>query len=155
MCLPLKPYKIEREWKYAGLSCAVVMNREASNRCGYVRVPPTHPLHGKHYDEPDVEVHGGLTFANIEPCTEHEDGQGWWFGFDCAHCNDASYDPNVDIDTLQTEEAKAVIKIHRDIVRKHPMPEGYPDEHYWTEAEVVAETERLAEQLATTKQIAG
>jgi hypothetical protein len=24
MCLPLTPYKIEREWKHAGLSCAVV-----------------------------------------------------------------------------------------------------------------------------------
>jgi hypothetical protein len=37
MCLPVNPYKIEREWKAFGLSCAVVLAREASHRCGYVR----------------------------------------------------------------------------------------------------------------------
>ena len=88
MCLPVKPYKVEREWKTFGLSCAVVQNREAGNRCGYVRVPPGHPAWGKHYDDVDVDVHGGLTFARPEPCMEHEDGQGYWLGFDCAHSRD-------------------------------------------------------------------
>jgi hypothetical protein len=40
------------------------------------RVPPTHPSHGKHYDDLGVTVHGGLTFGEIEPCSDHEDGQG-------------------------------------------------------------------------------
>src|SRR5258708_4716544 len=97
MCLPVKPYKIEREWKHAGLSCAVVLAREAAHRCGYVRVPPGHPMFGKGYDDPDVDVHGGLTFAELEPCKEHEGGQGWWFGFDCHHFNDMGYDPNATI----------------------------------------------------------
>lgn len=148
MCLPLRPYKVEREWKHNGLSCAVVMGREAGSRCGYVRVPPNHPLHGKHYndvyDVTDLQVHGGLTFAEIEPCTEHEDGQGWWFGFDCAHAGDAMYDPDVEINQLKSKESRSVLKIIRDIEGKYPR--GH--EHYWTEAEVVAETKRLAEQLA-------
>ena len=68
MCLPVSPYKIEREWEHSNLKCAVVQAREGQHRCGYVRVPPNHPLHGKSYDTPNVEVHGGLTFAEIEPC---------------------------------------------------------------------------------------
>lgn len=144
MCLPVTPYKIEREWKAFGLSCAVVMAREAGHRCGYVRVPPGHPMHGKSYDDPDVAVHGGLTFAELEPCKEHPDGQGWWFGFDCAHCFDASYDPDAKIEELKTGEARALLKIHRDVATEYPIR----GEHYWTEAEIVAETESLASQLA-------
>jgi hypothetical protein len=144
MCLPVQPYKIEREWKHAGLSCAVVQAREGAHRCGYVRVPPGHPLHGKPYEEPEVEVHGGLTFAEIEPCTEHADGQGYWFGFDCAHAGDASYDPNATTADLVSEQAKAVLRFHLEIAAKYPIRH----EHYWTESEVVAETERLAEQLS-------
>lgn len=145
MCLPLKPYRVEREWKHAGLSCAVVLAREGGHRCGYVRVPPGHPAHGKDYNDPDVEVHGGLTFAEIEPCTEHEDGVGFWFGFDCAHFGDASYDPNARIEDMQTEDGKRRVEIERDMNRKYPKNHG---EHYWTAAEVMAETEHLAEQLA-------
>lgn len=145
MCLPLKPFKIEREWKHAGLSCAVVLAREAGHRCGYVRVPPGHPMHGKSYDDPNVDVHGGLTFAEIEPCTEHEDGQGYWFGFDCAHSGDASYDLNA---TPVTVEGKRRFEIEREMNRKYPTGYGDRPEHYWTAAEVIAETERLADQLS-------
>ncbi len=135
MCLPLKPYKIEHEWEHAGLKCAVVQSREKEHRCGYVRVPPGHPLHGKSYDDPNVDVHGGLTFAAVEPCA-HEDGVGYWFGFDCHHWNDSGYDPAYPPDhILRMREL-------------HPNLFDYRGEHFWTHEEVVAETERLAEQLA-------
>lgn len=148
MCLPVKPYKIEREWKHAGLSCAVVVTREAQNRCGYVRVPPKHPCHGKNYDNVDVSVHGGLTFSELEPCQEHADGQGWWFGFDCAHFQDARYDPSASPDDLSlSTETRELLKIHLELNQKYPLSAGLFS-HYWTEAEVVAETEQLAEQLA-------
>lgn len=126
MCLPVKPYKIEREWESSGLKCAVVQARERGHRCGYVRVPPTHPMYGMDYDAPNVEVHGGLTFATEEDCIE-EDGKGWWFGFDCAHCGDASYEPG------------------------SPMAERYgnfPDEVFRSQAYVERETEYLARQLS-------
>ncbi|MBO0887470.1 hypothetical protein J2P12_00055 [Candidatus Bathyarchaeota archaeon] len=144
MCLPVKPYKVEREWKAFGFACAVVMGREAGSRCGYVRVPPSHPAHGKNYDDVDVSVHGGLTFAELEPCVEHEDGQGWWLGFDCAHSGDAMYDPSVKPEDVKDEKARAVLEIHR----RYHSPET---EHYWSESEAVAEAERLAEQLAVMK----
>lgn len=44
---------------------------------GYVRVPEDHPWHGLDYDDIDVDVHGGLTYAR--------DG---WIGFDTLHFGD-------------------------------------------------------------------
>lgn len=136
MCLPVKSYKVEKEWEHAGLKCAVVLAREGGHRCGYVRVPPNHSAHGKGYNDVDVNVHGGLTFAQVEPCA-HEDGTGWWFGFDCAHSGDGSYDP----DNLPEHQVRLRTK--------------YPEfnhldsqEHYWRQSEVERETEHLAEQLA-------
>lgn len=69
---------------------------------GYVAVPRDHPFFGKDYDDVDVEVHGGLTFAapgsNISkdlPETEVLEGclydldEDWWvFGFDTCHYMD-------------------------------------------------------------------
>ena len=139
MCLPHEPYKIEREWIHAGLRCAVTQAREAEHRCGYVRVPPGHPLYGA--DSVDsLRVHGGINFAEIEPCTEHEDGQGWWFGFDCGHAWDGKFDPAVDPETL-TPRAREIYDVYARCNLLH-------DGHYWTHADTVAEVERLADQLA-------
>jgi hypothetical protein len=145
MCLPLTPCKIEKEWEHAGLLCAVVLAREGAHRCGYVRVPPTHPFYKKDYDAPDVEVHGGLTFADIETCTDHADGLGWWFGFDCAHSGDASYDPTMTPEDCESEEGRTRMQIEQTFRRDYGFHRG---EHYWTHNEVVQETEQLAEQLA-------
>lgn len=81
------------------LDCMIQRNHMGA-LCGYVGVGPDHPCHGKGYftdeGEPDVEVHGGLTYAAA--C--EEDGlichvpepdrpaDIWWFGFDCAHAWD-------------------------------------------------------------------
>jgi hypothetical protein len=68
--------------------------------CGYAAVPPGHPLHGKRYDEPAVEVHGGLTYSDAcsgTICHEPKPGEPdnvWWFGFDCHHADD--YAPGMD-----------------------------------------------------------
>ena len=84
-----------------GLDCLIVRNGLGA-LCGYVGLPPGHPLHGVGYDDADVQVHGGLTFAG--PCQDGaEDGPGvchvpepgrpadvWWLGFDCAHAGDLS-----------------------------------------------------------------
>lgn len=83
-----------------GLDCLMVRNPFGA-LCGYVGVQPGHPWHGQDYTVlPDVDVHGGLTFA--DSCQEGaEDGPGichvpepgrpanvWWLGFDCAHYMD-------------------------------------------------------------------
>jgi hypothetical protein len=62
--------------------------------CGYAAVPPGHPLHGANESGLDIEVHGGLTYANTcagAVCHVPEPGQPdavWWFGFDCGHWAD-------------------------------------------------------------------
>ena len=89
------------QWQDAatGLPCLAVRNCEYGNWCGYVGVPPTHAMYKKEYDVPDVEVHGGLTFAgkcqervnecdgvcHVAPAGEDD---VWWLGFDCHHAYD-------------------------------------------------------------------
>ncbi|MDX6480317.1 MAG: hypothetical protein QOG85_827 [Gaiellaceae bacterium] len=79
-------------WKTeAGLPGMIARNRLGA-LCGYVAVTREHPLYGA--DRPDVEVHGGLTYANAcsgNICHVPEPGEPddvWWFGFDCNHGGD-------------------------------------------------------------------
>ena len=55
----------KRQWQdeATGLPCLIVRNNGGA-LCGYVGVPKGHPDHGKDYDAVDVDVHGGLTFAD-------------------------------------------------------------------------------------------
>lgn len=95
-----EPDKMQFVDEATGLPCLIVRNN-AGALCGYAGVHRDHPLFGKSYnDVPEINVHGGLTFAN--KCSPHEseetgichivsegeDDQVWWFGFDCAHCYD-------------------------------------------------------------------
>lgn len=57
---------------------------------GYVIIPPGHPAHGKDYDDINVDVHGGLTFAvsTDEEWTHFPEGtpkDHWCVGFDTGH----------------------------------------------------------------------
>lgn len=116
------------EWEHAGLRCAVCKGTVAL--CGYVMVPESHLYYGKGYDNVDVRVHGGLTFA---------DGfhSGWWFGFDCAHSGDAMA---MAIDMPLSEEDEKMLRgVFSDMRR---------GERVWEIEDVVKETCFLAEQLA-------
>jgi hypothetical protein len=95
-----EPDKVQWPDLATGLPCLAVRHARYGFWCGYVGVPPTHPLHGRHYDEPNVDVHGGLTFSDACQLGE-EEGRGichideeepnvWWFGFDCGHAWDIS-----------------------------------------------------------------
>lgn len=57
--------------------------------CGYIHVPPRHPLHGVAYDEAHVECHWGATYAG-EPLGDVGPRDGWAIGFDCGHAFDAT-----------------------------------------------------------------
>lgn len=51
----------------------------------YVEIPRTHKYFNKHYDDIDICVHGGLTFAS----SQFENKKNSWFiGWDYAHCGD-------------------------------------------------------------------
>lgn len=81
------------EWEHAGLPCLATRG-PSGHWCGYAAVPPSHPLHGKSYDDAAVDVHGGLTYGNL--CAGHichvpkpgEPENVYWFGFDCGHSGD-------------------------------------------------------------------
>lgn len=64
---------------------------------GYVAIPPDHPLYGKHYEDVNIEIHGGLTFSSVvnhsilakEELIDGEVPENYWvFGFDTLHWND-------------------------------------------------------------------
>ena len=89
--------KIEKEWTtQAGLKAQVIAT-PMGHRCGYVSVPAEHPMFGKHYDDVEVTVHGGLTYAEAED-------EAWCFGYDCAHWDDAK-DP-----ALMSDEYKKAFR---------------------------------------------
>lgn len=92
MCLLIaieRPEDILATGKHLGFEWAVAHNG-MGYRCGYVRVPLGHPWHGKSYNDLDVDVHGGLSFAEPdEPCDGPGTDADWWLGFDCAHAFDA------------------------------------------------------------------
>lgn len=119
------------EFVHEGFHCLIQRAPMTYAWCGYVGLPKTHPFYGKPYEEIEVDVHGGLTYAAycshyICHKTEEEDDL-FWLGFDCAHCNDLT--PGM----------------HRkDLDNQYPFMRGnvYRDVDY-----VVTETKRLAEQL--------
>lgn len=41
----------------------LVLFVNGSHYCGYVKIPESHPFHGRPYDYIDVDCHGGLTFG--------------------------------------------------------------------------------------------
>jgi hypothetical protein len=92
MCLSIaidRPDDVLAEGEHLGFQWVVVNNR-VGYRCGYARVPLGHPWHGKSHNDLNVEVHGGLTFAEADvPCDAPGADTDWWLGFDCAHAFDA------------------------------------------------------------------
>jgi len=122
------------QWVSNDLDCLIVRGPSGA-LCGYVGVPESHKHFEDDYGLPDVEVHGGLTFADrCRPSSEGdhkgvchiEEGAAnktvWWLGFDCAH----GY----------------------DIMPKHDCPSISGESTYRAFDYVKREVERLAEQLS-------
>ncbi|GBQ39043.1 hypothetical protein [Komagataeibacter europaeus] len=98
-----EPDKTQWQDKATGLPCLIKRNPELGILCGYVGIPPQHPLYGLTYDDmPDAvheAAHGGLTFTGgcshgdeaTSICHIPDDGEPdtvWWLGFDCGHWGD-------------------------------------------------------------------
>jgi len=90
----------EHEFQESGLNCKLKRNLNSLAWCGYVQVHKDSKLVGKNYyyyaeENPEItisklakqinniQVHGGLTFSG-----QFKKKGEWWFGFDCAHCDD-------------------------------------------------------------------
>lgn len=125
------------QWRTAAGLPGLIVRNHMGVLCGYAAVAPGHPLHGKGYDDVDVDAHGGLTYANRcqddgPICHVPEPGEPdnvWWFGFDCNHAWD--FAPGM------SAILPAGFLRHR-----------FPDEVYRDLAYVKAEVESLAVQLA-------
>ncbi len=104
MCNPIStlyPDHLLLQGVYEGYEYEVTRNHSYF-RCGYVRIPAGHPWHGKDYGQLDVDVYGGLTFADADVhCGKDGPDDAWWLGFDCGHVLDRP-DPD-----LMDDDAKA------------------------------------------------
>ena len=105
----------EKDWVTKAGYRAVVCATPMGHRCGYVAVPVGHKLYGVEYDDADVDVHGGLTFAGGNGKYPVEAADLWWFGYDCAHLGDAR-DPE-----LMAPEYKSIsalsLRFEGDVIR--------------------------------------
>jgi hypothetical protein len=120
----LEPHR--SNWEHKGLACMIVRNPRGGNLCGYVGVKEGHTLYGVRYEALDnVRVHGGLTYSDVCSdyiCHQNDDGETWWFGFDCAHS--------------------------QDVMPNYPSEIDFPGCTYKDIEYVKKETQELAEQLA-------
>jgi hypothetical protein len=131
------------EFRHADLPCLLVRG-PAGAWCGYVGVPPDHPLHGKRatYEAEcpvgNLSVHGGITYE--APCqvgghichvpAPGEPDDVWWLGFDCNHSGD-------------------VAPKYEGFDSRLGKPTGWGSLHeYRTRDYARRQTEQLAEQLA-------
>jgi hypothetical protein len=105
MCLSIaidRPDDVLAKGEHLGFQWVVVHNG-MGYRCGYVRVPLGHPWHGKDYNDLNVEVHGGVSFAEADvPCDAPGADTDWWIGFDCAHAFDA---PDPELTLIRPDQA--------------------------------------------------
>ena len=55
----------------------------------YVKIPESHKYYQKHYDDIDIQAHGGLTYSrDYLWISENQKLEGWFIGWDYAHCYD-------------------------------------------------------------------
>jgi len=120
-----EPDKVEFEYK--GFKCLILRHPTLLHLNGYVGLTENHQYYGKDCSKIDIDVHGGLTFA------EMGDGENWpkgyyWIGFDTGHCTD--YSPGMEkiinrgtneiyknIDYVTNEVKKLVDQL--DIIQKY------------------------------------
>lgn len=114
------------QWEHAGLNCAIASSGIGFVN-GYVQVPENHPTYKLGYDRLyDLDVHGGLTYANDRG----------WFGFDTGHYGDYWSDEQL------AECGMSAERKYRSAFA------GESIYHIWNKAALVAEVEKLAEALA-------
>jgi len=144
-----EPDKIQWRDEGTGLPCLIVRGRMGA-LCGYVGVAEGHPAFEKGYDDVDVSVHGGLTYADhcADGPEEHsichipepgEPDHVWWLGFDCGHFLD--YVPRMAM------LDKKFDKKYTESTGEESLLYPYDPDQYRTVDYVKSEVKRLAEQL--------
>jgi hypothetical protein len=99
-----EPDKVQWQDEATGYPCLIVRGPSGA-LCGYVGISSQHPYFECDYGDCDVDVHGGLTFANkcshgdecdsiCHKVSAGENDNVWWLGFDCAHSGDVCPEHN-------------------------------------------------------------
>lgn len=134
--------KVEKHWVYKGLDC-VVRTVNFGHRCGYVRIPEGHPIHGKDLTKSDcdmyLDVHGGITFSEKEDILLDK-SKGFWVGFDCAHCFDRRDE------SIMSEYYKQHLSILNSVFSDNGI-----ELIEWTLSRVQEEVENMADQVLEIK----
>jgi hypothetical protein len=109
---------------FKGFYYKIVSN--GSHPCCYVKIPKNDNLYNVSYDNIDLDVHGGLTYSNLE-------NNEFWIGWDYAHFGDLclysvlNYDSNNKKWTLEElkEDCKNAINQIIKIKKFKKKPEYY------------------------------
>jgi len=134
----MSKYLIEETGTYKNYNYKCIL-MPMGHRCGYVEIPKGHELHGKHYDDINIDCHGGLTFSDFL-----EDA--YLIGFDCAHCDDES-----DIDAAY---AKGLIDSHTYEFNKKLQSEFFMEgTTIKTQDFVVKECKHIIDQIVVREQV--
>ena len=83
----------------------------------YVEIPKNHKYYLKHYDEIDIDVHGGLTYSkNYLYTNENDKLDGWFIGWDYAHFDDfIGYELNYPSEFRTNSKKWATEEIQKDV----------------------------------------
>lgn len=135
---PDGPWKHEpsrAEWRHGSSGYPCLIHRSPLGVwCGYVAVPPDHPMHGVHTGERELEgisVHGGITWASWcrgHICHVPREGEPpvWWLGFDCAHAGDlipALLASGATSEDVYRDQVFVMIEVERVAAQLAEMPE--------------------------------
>lgn len=112
-----------RQGVESGIHWKILFGPNQSFVNGYVQVPDNHPFYGLDYEDIDVNIHGGLTYA--------EEG---WIGFDTAHA--------FDIWTDEELSKYGGINTHEPFIE-----DKNPHVVIWTFDALEEETKKLARQV--------
>jgi hypothetical protein len=107
----MKNYKetLLEEGEYKGFHYFILHNRNGY-RCGYIIVPPEHEWFGLEYDDIGADVHGGLTYGELEASEYWLEHKGKHIiGFDCAHLYDLQ-DPTLPSTYTDSVQHEGTIK---------------------------------------------
>lgn len=161
----------EAKWESHGLRCEIVFVEDLGHRCGYVGVPPKHPLHGVAYNAEATVLRGRLEARLKQPMSEMEIGFGT-----LLHALAGRDLPPAPEHVFSVHGGITYSGLHDDgwhyfgwdcaHAGDLPSPEvqaymqrvyglGEREGHYWTEDEVRRETEWLVEQIASLTGPAG
>lgn len=117
--MEIKTKGTHREFEY------VVLLMDMGFRCGYVKVPKSHPFYNKDYSEKEIRnlnVHGGITFSSHT--INHEClSDGYWLGFDAFHSEDMLDYDEMNKENLKT--SKLFNQFVKELDKAFPLSNNY------------------------------